>query len=58
MQLEEIYPAFESAKRAIHLKPDWAEGYQTLGRSLLNIGKLNLVSSHNYDLFFSDSPFE
>ena len=43
MELGEIHPAVESATRAIHLKPDWAEGYQTLGRSLLNIGQLNLV---------------
>ena len=45
MELEEIYPAVDSAKQAIHLRPDWAAGYQTLGRSLLNIGALNLVSN-------------
>lgn len=43
MELAEIYPAVESAKRAIHLKPDWAEGYQTLGRSMLNTGQLILA---------------
>ena len=52
MELAEIYPAVESAKRAIHLKPDWAEGYQTLGRSMLNTGQLILVSNRNgHDTF-------
>ena len=57
MELAEIYPAVESAKRAIHLKPDWAEGYQTLGRSMLNTGQLILVSNqngpHTFDLKIS-----
>lgn len=43
MELEEIFPAVESAQRAIHLRPNWAQGHQTLGRSLLNTGHLNLV---------------
>ena len=43
MELNEIFPAVENAKKAIHLKPDWAEGHQTLGRGLLNIGELKLV---------------
>ena len=40
MELEEIFPAVEAAKKAVHLRPDWPQGRQTLGRSLLNVGQL------------------
>ncbi|XP_065071844.1 tetratricopeptide repeat protein 33-like [Rhopilema esculentum] len=43
MELNEIFPAVENAKKAIHFRPDWAEGHQTLGRALLNIGELKLA---------------
>ena len=43
MELGEIFPAVQSAKRSVHIKPDWGVAHQTLGRAYLNIGELSLV---------------
>ncbi|GLD94986.1 hypothetical protein PINS_up003611 [Pythium insidiosum] len=39
----EDFRAVQFAQKATDLAPDWADGYQTLGRALLNFGELELA---------------
>ena len=43
METGEIYPAIVSAQKAVDMNPNWAEGYQTLGRAQVNLGELELA---------------
>lgn len=43
LELAEIYPALESASRAVRLAPLWAPGLQTLARSLMHVGEPGLA---------------
>ena len=42
--LSELYPAVESAQKAVDLDPCWALGQQTLGRAQLGLGEVEMVS--------------
>lgn len=43
LHLCEVYPAVHMAKKAVHLKPNWWIGLQTLGRAQLGLGEVHLV---------------
>ena len=44
MEVGELFPAVQSAERAVQLSPVWAAARQTLGRSQLSIGEVHMVS--------------
>ncbi len=43
LELGELFPAVQCAKRAVQLEPQWATARQTLGRTQLGIGELEMV---------------
>lgn len=45
MAVGEVFPAVQAAEYAVKLDPTWWEARQTLGRALLNMGEVNLVST-------------
>ncbi len=43
MELREVFPAVETAEKAVKLDPKWAEAWQTLGRAQIGLGEINMV---------------
>ncbi len=43
MEVGEVFPATQSAERAVRLDPTWAVARQTLGRAQLGIGEVHMV---------------
>ncbi|XP_037608689.1 tetratricopeptide repeat protein 33 [Sebastes umbrosus] len=41
--LQEVFPAVKAAEMAVKFRPLWWEGWQTLGRSQLNLGEVDLA---------------
>lgn len=41
--LQEVFPAVKAAEMVVKLRPLWWEGWQTLGRSQLNLGEVDLA---------------
>jgi len=46
MELCEVFPAVQTAKKAVELAPTWWIAHQTLGRAYLGLGEVSLVSSN------------
>ena len=44
MELQEVHPAIQAAQQAVKTSPVWWVAYQTLGRALLSVGEVQLVS--------------
>ena len=44
MELCEVFPAVQAAKKAVELAPHWWVAHQTLGRAFLGLGEVRLVS--------------
>ena len=58
-ELQEVFPAVESAMKATQYEPNWSTAWQTLGRAQLGLGEVLLVSYAciypsvlNYVLYF------
>lgn len=45
--LHEVFPAVQFAEKATRLQPNWWSAFQTLGRALLGLGEVHLVSINN-----------
>ena len=43
-ELQEVFPAVESAMKATQYEPNWSTAWQTLGRAQLGLGEVLLVS--------------
>lgn len=43
LELGELFPAVQSAEKAVTLDPSWAIARQSLGRAQLGLGELNMV---------------
>ena len=43
-ELQEVFPAVESALKATEYQPNWSTAWQTLGRAQLGLGEVYLVS--------------
>lgn len=43
LQLNKPFPAIQAAEKALMYNPTWWIGYQTLGRSQLGMGDLEMV---------------
>ena len=43
MELCEVFPAVQSAKKAVEYNPTWWIAYQTLGRAYLGLGEVQMV---------------
>ncbi|XP_040013851.1 tetratricopeptide repeat protein 33 [Xiphias gladius] len=41
--LQEVFPAVKAAEMAVKFRPLWWEGWQTLGRTQLNLGEVDLA---------------
>ena len=48
MELGEGLPAALSAETAVAMAPQWSAAWQTLGRSQLNIGEVEMVGEHRH----------
>ena len=46
MQLNEVLPALNAAKRASELNPLWWTVHQTLGRTHLGLGEVRMVMKY------------
>lgn len=44
MELCEVFPAVQAAKKAVELAPLWPVAHQTLGRACLGLGEVRMVS--------------
>ena len=47
MILHEVFPAVQTAEKAVHADPTWWVTYQTLGRAQMGLGEIDLVSIDN-----------
>jgi hypothetical protein len=43
MELCEVFPAVQSAKKAVEYSPTWWIAHQTLGRAYLGLGEVKMV---------------
>lgn len=43
MELCEVFPAVQSAKKAVEYAPTWWIAHQTLGRAYLGLGEVKMV---------------
>ncbi|XP_066922027.1 tetratricopeptide repeat protein 33-like [Clytia hemisphaerica] len=43
LELGEIFPAVQAAEQVVKLNPTWAEGFQTLGRTQISIGEIDMA---------------
>lgn len=43
MELGEVFPAVRAAETAVMIEPLWAEAHQTVGRSQISIGEIEMV---------------
>ena len=43
-ELQEVFPAVDSALKATQYEPNWSTAWQTLGRAQLGLGEILLVS--------------
>ena len=43
-ELQEVFPAVDSALKATQYEPNWSTAWQTLGRAQLGLGEVLLVS--------------
>jgi len=44
LEVGELFPAVQSAETAVKLNPTWAEGHQTLGRTQISMGEIEMVN--------------
>lgn len=44
MQVGEVFPAVQAAEKATQLNRTWSEGFQTLGRSQIGLGEVDMVN--------------
>ena len=49
MQVGEVLPAIQAAKKAVFLNPKWWVAHQTLGRALMGVGEVKQVGKLSYD---------
>ena len=47
MELCEVFPAVQAAKKAVEFAPLWWVAHQTLGRAYLGLGEVRMVGSED-----------
>lgn len=54
MALGEVFPAVQVAEKTVNIAPTWWVAHQTLGRALVNVGEVGMVSyATNYSELLS-----